>query len=427
MTRFPLHGRRAALALAVLASCARCAFAQYEGVKIEVDTKGSATPPVTLSARDLDVKDVLSLLSRSRGLNIVCAADVTGPITIELHEVAFDDALRAVSAIAGLEITRKGDLYYVRKPDQGDPAIDIMLEARTFRLDYLEAPDVVTVLTPLLSAHGTATSYARARAIVVEDWPGVLDRVGTVIASIDRPPRQVLIEAQVLEARLSRNYRFGVDWSLLASSGDGSGQVSVDGFASPGPEKIYAFWNQGDFTSALEASDAVDELQSLATPRLLVTDGDEARIIIGDQLGFSVVSTVDNTVIQNVEFLDVGTKLIVKPTISSDGYLQLDIHPELSNGVIQNGLPSKSTSEVTTRVLVKDGQSLVIGGLIRERDERSRKGIPLLIDIPLIGPLFGRTTKQKIRSELITVITPHIVGPGQPAPYEPSGLVDIER
>jgi len=415
-----------ALALAVSASAARCVFAQYEGVKIEVDAKGAA-PPVTLSARDLDVKDVLSLLSRSRGLNIVCAADVTGPITIELHEVPFDDALRAVSAIAGLEVTRKGDLYYVRKPDQGDPAIDIMLEARTFRLDYIEAPDVVTVLTPLLSPHGTATSYNRARAIVVEDWPGVLDRVGEVIASIDLPPRQVLIEANVLEARLSRNYRFGVDWSILASAGDGDGQASVDGFASAGTEKIYTFWNQGDFTAALEASDAVDELQSLATPRLLVTDGDEARIIIGDQLGFSVVSTVDNTVIQNVEFLDVGTKLIVKPTISSDGFLQLDIHPELSNGVIQNGLPSKSTSEVTTRVLVKDGQSLVIGGLIRERDERSRKGIPILIDIPLLGPIFGRTTKQKIRSELITVITPHIVAPGEPAPYEPSGLVDTDR
>jgi type II secretory pathway component GspD/PulD (secretin) len=385
-----------------------------------------APPPVTLSARDLDVKDVLSLLSRARGLNIVCSSDVTGPVTLELHEVPFEDALRAVSAIAGLEVTRKGELYYVRKPDEGDPAIDIMLEARTFRLDYAQAPDVIAVLTPLLSPHGTATSYDPTRAIVVEDWPGVLDRVGTIIDSIDRAPRQVMIEAQVLEARLARNYRFGVDWSLLVSSGDGAGQLVVDGFAAAGPEKFFGFWNQGDFAGALEASDAVDELQSLATPRLLVTDGDEARIIIGDQLGFPVVSTVDNTVIQNVQFLDVGTKLIVTPTIAGDGYLQLEVHPELSNGVIQNGLPSKSTSEVTTRVLIKDGQSLVIGGLIRERDERSRKGIPVLMNLPLVGPIFGRATKQVVRSELITVITPRIVQPGETIPYEGNGLVDPE-
>ena len=145
--------------------------------------------------------------------------------------------------------------------------------------------------------------------------------------------------------------------------------------------------------------------------------------MIGGQLGFSVVTTVDNTIIQSVEFLDTGAQLRITPTITGDGYVLMKIHPELSDGVIDEGLPSKNTSQVTTEVLIKDGHSLLIGGLIRERNESTRRGIPLLVRIPLLGALFGRTTHSTQRSELITLITPHILQPGEDSTYRGLGLV----
>ena len=130
------------------------------------------------------------------------------------------------------------------------------------------------------------------------------------------------------------------------------------------------------------------------------------------ELGFSVVTTVDNTVIQSVEFLDTGTQLRITPTIAADGNILMNIHPELSNGVIQENLPSKTTAEVTTDVLIKDGHTLFIGGLIKERNEEVRKGIPLLRSIPVLGTLFGKTVISHEKSELITLITPRIIKPG---------------
>jgi type II secretory pathway component GspD/PulD (secretin) len=195
----------------------------------------------------------------------------------------------------------------------------------------------------------------------------------------------------------------------------GTPQTGVDG--------LFLGWGTQDFTSALETMEGVSELNTLAAPRVLAVDGAEAEIIIGDQLGFSVVTTVDNTVIQSVQFLDTGAQLRLTPTITSDGNILMEIHPELSDGQIQEGLPSKTTTEVGSHVLVRDGETIFIGGLIRERKEETRKGIPLLMHLPLLGHLFGRTTLTSQKSEIVVLITPKIVRPGDASPRWDTGLI----
>jgi len=150
---------------------------------------------------------------------------------------------------------------------------------------------------------------------------------------------------------------------------------------------------------------------------VLAVDGTEAEIIIGDQLGFSVITTVENVVQESIQFLDTGAQLRLTPRITGNGYVLMRIHPELSEGVVQFGIPSKSTAQVTSEVLIKDGDTLLIGGLIRERVEKSRKGVPFLKDLPLLGLLFGSTASKTSRSELIVLITPHILDPGETISY----------
>ena len=385
--------------------------------------------PVTLSAQDLDIREVLNMLSRSRGLNIVSSGEVTGPVSIQLNRVPFEDALDAVVAIAGYEVTRRGDIYYVRRPPGGDPSAAILRQVRTFRLGHTSPEQLMPAIESLLSPIGRVTPYPPLRALVVEDRPEALARIGAVVAELDVAPRQVLIEARILEVRLARDCRFGIDWSLLFKNGAGEGSLDLEGMAAKagsGSQGFFLSWGEGDFTAAIENLAGVDELRTLAAPQVVAVDGTEAEIMIGGQLGFLVVTTVENTILQSVEFLDTGAQLRLTPQISGDGFVRMVIHPEISNGAVENGLPSKTTTEVTSDVLIEDGQTLFIGGLIQEREESSRTGIPLLVDIPVLGALFGRTTKNVQRSELVTLITPHILEPGEPAEAHTLGLIEHE-
>ncbi|MFH1142920.1 MAG: secretin N-terminal domain-containing protein [Candidatus Eisenbacteria bacterium] len=382
--------------------------------------------PVTLAVQNMEIREVLALLSDSRPMNLVCGSEVEGRVSIDLHEVPFPEALRAVVGMAGFDVVRRGNIYFVQRDSNRDPREALLREARTFRLDYAQPDAILQALQPSLSPQGKAVAYPPLRTLVVEDRPDVLDRLAILVDALDIAPRQVLIEAQIIEARISDDLRFGIDWSLVFSAGAGSGAIDVAGFASPaeaGAQGLFVSWGEGDFTSVLESFEGIEDLRTLAAPRVLAIDGTEAEIIIGGQLGFSVLTTVDNTVIQSVEFLDTGAQLRITPTITGDGYVLMKIRPELSDGVIENGLPSKNTSQVTTQVLVKDGHTLMIGGLIREREETIRQGIPLLVRLPLLGHLFGRTTRSVQRSELITLITPRILEPGEDLTYRGTGLL----
>jgi type II secretory pathway component GspD/PulD (secretin) len=402
-------------------------FAALANEEPEMETTGDAAgavtaevAPVTLSVRDMEINELLSMFSSSRKINIVSSEDVTGRVSIELHDVPFEKALNSIIAMVGCQVVHRDNIYFVHAIAGDDPGESLLKDVRTYRLDYAPVGEIQTVVTQILSRVGRVTNYPPLRTIVVEDRPDVLDRVGQVIEDLDRAPRQVLIEANIIEARLSRDMTFGIDWSLLFSPGEGSGTFRGDGFTTPPTVRtdgIFVAWGKGDFQATLETIEGIDELNTLANPRLLAVDGTEAEIISGGQLGFSVVTTVDNTVIQSVEFLDIGAQLRITPTITADGYILMKIHPELSDGVVEEGLPSKTTAEVTTEVLVKNGDTLFIGGLIRERTEEIRRGIPLLVRIPLLGALFGKTIHTTIKSELIALITPTIIEPGDGVEY----------
>ena len=370
--------------------------------------------PVTISVQDEEIQDILTLFSRSRDVNIITADDVSGKVSIELHKVPFDDALKAVASAAGFQVIRRNNIYYIQRAGGGDGGQDFLRDVRTYRLDYAKPGEILPVITGLLSEKGRASSYSPLRSIIVEDMPGVLENVALVIARLDTKPRQVLIEAKIIEARMAEGSSVGVDWSVLFAKDRGS--AVLEGFASPagaGSKGLFVTWGEGDITTALQAMETVEKLETLASPRLLALDGYAAEIMIGGQLGFSVVTTIDNTVIQSVQFLDTGTQLKITPFIGEDGFILMKIAPELSDGVIQEGLPSKTTTKVSTDVLVKDGDTLLIGGLIRTRDERVREGVPFLKDIPLLGRLFGVNRTDTQKTEVIILITPRILASGE--------------
>ena len=156
------------------------------------------------------------------------------------------------------------------------------------------------------------------------------------------------------------------------------------------------------------------QLNTLASPKVLVVDGQEAKIIIGSKLGFRTTTTTQTVTVENVQFLEVGTLLLITPSISADGYVLMNLRPKVSDGRIEAGLPSETTTEAITSVVVRDGATVVLGGLLRERKEELRSEVPGLGSVPLLGALFRRNRVTRSKTEIAVLVTPHIVREAQP-------------
>src|SRR4029453_880777 len=133
------------------------------------------------------------------------------------------------------------------------------------------------------------------------------------------------------------------------------------------------------------------------------------EVLVGREDGYLTTTVTDSSAVQTVEFLKTGTRLIFRPYVGDDGYIRMEVHPEDSDGKVVSGLPQKTTTEVTTNVMVKDGHTVVIGGLFRESSLTTRSQIPGLGDIPILGVLFRAQEDQTAREEIIILLTPHIV------------------
>jgi type IV pilus assembly protein PilQ len=168
--------------------------------------------------------------------------------------------------------------------------------------------------------------------------------------------------------------------------------------------------NVAVFVNALES---ISDSTVLANPKVLTLNKQAGTVIVGRKDGYITTTATSTTTVQSVEFLETGTRLVFRPYISSDGFVRMEIHPEDSTGQVQVtgafALPSKQTTEVTTNVLVKDGHTIVIGGLFREDNSITKSQVPLLGDIPLAGALFRNQADRSNRQEVIVLLTPHII------------------
>ena len=162
----------------------------------------------------------------------------------------------------------------------------------------------------------------------------------------------------------------------------------------------------------------MSKVEVLATPRLLVLNRQPAELLLGQRLGYTTASQSLVSTVQTVSFLNVGTLLRVRPFIYADGNVRMEIHPERSTGQVVNNIPSTSTSEVTTNVMVPDGSTIVIGGLMDNDDNRRQNGVPGLSRIPVIGVIFRERQRTLAKKELIVLLTVQIWNPTKACPTE---------
>ncbi|QEG00691.1 Type IV pilus biogenesis and competence protein PilQ precursor [Stieleria maiorica] len=381
------------------------------------------TPPsasdVTLSVDDVDVRTVLEMLAKGYGMNILVAPDVEGTVTANVTGLTPEQTLSSVARMTGLAIEREDNVILIY-PKDNLPRESRQL--RVFPLDFARSEDVEPTITGLLSPIGSAYSskadeldHRRGReSIVVVDTPSVLAQVEQYLMQADQAPLQVMIEARVLEIELKDNMEHGVNFEAIFGGDFRVGGFRLtDNIATSTNPFYFAEISGTDLKALLTLLETTTDAKTLATPRVMVVNGQNAKIQVGQQLGFAVATVTQTSTIQDVRYLDTGVVLNVTPTISRDNRVLLQVKPKVSSGEINPDtlLPEETTREVETSVMLDNHQGMIVGGLIQEEDRVVIKKLPWLGDVKHVGKLFQRRETSRARTEIIVALIPHIVDP----------------
>jgi type II secretory pathway component GspD/PulD (secretin) len=370
---------------------------------------------ISLTLRDVAISEVMEMLSRAGRVNILLSDNVKGNVSVNLYNVSIDEAIESIVTSAGYGVERrKGSYFIVEREEAGKHSPGGPTRLRTFKVQYSDPDVIAKIIEPHLSGYGQVTSLPARRMLVVEDTPPFLERISTLLRELDRQPRQILIEAQILEVGLKDSESYGLDWAKLVESGSRVLRFGTTGLSNPGSPGLFLDYFSNDLNVVLDALRTRERLRTLSTPKLLALEDQEAETIIGDRLGYNVTTTIDNVTTTSTEFLESGVILRVKPSVDEQGRVLLDIHPEVSTGsVSDDGIPNQNTTEVTTTMLVESGKTVFIGGLIKRTASETREGIPILGDIPGLGLLFSNKGLSSVNTELVVLITPYILDHGR--------------
>ena len=425
MNRFLRASRIASLALALglLAAMARPALCAAPAP--------GAARLITLDAEDAPLPSVLKILAEKGDLNIITGvgATSTGRLTIHMKDVPLDQAVNMVVRAAGLAYERIGNSILVADPRALKE--ETGLSSYVVELKYADAADVKEALKSIASDIQVDKGGNR---LVVVTSPRVISQIEEIVRVMDVPARQVLLEARILEVSTGDVMKLGIDWDRLNSQGfvivEGGSGTAKQGAV---PDSLPFYGSTGNYRSpwssrpmtrqAFAWQTAIDLLihegkaRVLASPKIATLNGREASILIGSRIPFVVTGTVfaggGAAPVQRIEKEEVGIKLRITPLINADGYITTQITPEVSSVVDYKGsnadLPVVATRQASTTVRLKDGNSVIIGGLLSEEKTTDITKVPLLGDIPLLGFLFQHRSISTTKRDLVIEVTPHIL------------------
>jgi len=383
---------------------------------------------LTLNFYQTDIRELLSALAIQRELNIVLSQEVVGNVSVHLYKMTLSQALDAIALAGGFGYTKYGNVYYFYMPaEKPDPEAK-RLEMKIFRLKYAEVDKVQEILDAI-SGMRMIKIHEPSKTLIAEDTPENIDKIETLLSYWDSKPRQVLIEAKILEVTLTDDMTLGVDWQKIL----GNASIGTVGFSTSalptGPASppvstgtggsflgtiITGTGSTSQFTAALNMLKSETDVKTLSTPKILAIHNQPARVQVGGRQGYQVTTTVEGVTRESVEFVETGTILAITPFIDGDGNVLLNVAPSINSAVIEEEVPVVRTTAVSTWLLAKNGETVFMAGLIEDRTTTIRETLPCLGGIPGFGSLFGRTVKTGNKSELVVLITPQVIGTTDP-------------
>jgi type IV pilus assembly protein PilQ len=368
-----------------------------------------------MNVEEADIRTVLRSMSEFSGMNIVAGSEVKGPVTVLLHDVPWREALENILKMNDFVASEANGIIRVSTHKDFEQARKLEnLTTAVYQIKYARAEKLQAVVSKLLTERGKAQADVRANALIISDIPSVIQAMDSIMRALDKPTAQVLIEARLVEVDVNNSLELGVNWSLgnlsnpLANTRAGG---SVDASVTD-PAGTFTFGrleNGTDVNARLSALQEENKAEILSQPSVLINDNEQATILSGKRIPINVLDQAGNLVTQ---FFDVAVKLTVEPHINPNNEVLMTLHPEVSElsgeATVTGGLIIL-TSEVITTLLVKDGETVVIGGVIRSKEGHVERKVPLLHAIPLLGYLFKYSVKTLDKTEILVFVTPHVI------------------
>jgi len=394
-------------------------------------------PLVSIDVVEADITDVLRSLAYQSGANLILTPGVKGRITMHLEDVTWQEALEAALQAGGFVQETKKGFIRILTPQQRQAERERLDKERRptteiFFFNNAEVKGSSDAFKGLLSPAGKLSIDERLNAIVVTDYPENIEAFGRVAAELDKKAPQVMIQALIVDVRLTDDLRLGVDWNAVFSDGKvglvGFQNLSEAGGLGPGGSITFTYLSRNwDITTLMDFLQHRENVDILADPKILVLDGKQASIEIIEEIPYQeLTQTAEGGQIGTTGFKEVGVKLRVTPRITDDGFITMNVKPEQSatTGADISGIPVVETRKADTTLRVKDNQTIVIGGLRRKGTTETEDKVPILGDIPLIGFLFRHRLTTETERELTVFITPSIYTTGQLSEKE-KGLRDL--
>ena len=365
-----------------------------------------------------------------------------GQLKSEVGRVIVDESTGSIFMI---DIPEKVELMLQTVKD-----LDRAPVTRIFTLQYAKPADVKAHLSSAITTGiGEVYMDERSNKVIVSDLPQKMRKIKDMIEAFDEPTLQVFIEGEVVQVVLKDEFVRGINWEKVFAPGtidglDLKGTFPLASSFTPSPslnadsmEVSIGTLDNDRYTAAIQFLGTLGNTKILSEPRIAVLNKEEARIMVGSREAFvtQALSQGESTTVtsESIQFIDVGVKLTVSPTINDEGYVMMKIKPEVSSvrEVITTALGSRipivETSEAETMVKVKDGTMIMIAGLMKDEKRDDLTGGPVLSKMPVIGNFFGSKAKQKKKTELIIFITPHIVAGHTPVRgTEASKIIPID-
>ncbi|MBI3099969.1 MAG: type IV pilus secretin PilQ [Burkholderiales bacterium] len=433
---------------------------------------GYSTEKLSLNFQNIDLRSLLAVFADFTNINIVTSDTVTGAMTLRLQDVPWDQALQIIMEAKGLGMRKTGNVLWIAPKDEIDERMKKDFEAaqtiqkleplrtQAFQLNYAKAVDMVAQITTtsgasgstsnrFLSERGTAIAEPRTNQIFVTDTPTKLEEVRQLLASLDVPVRQVMIEARIVEASdtfgrslgvrlgatdlranrggtggytLSGDNRvaFGTGYSNAVASTGAGGAVNTLGNFVNLPAQAIGGYDPGSFAISIfnsaanrflnleiSALEADGKGKVVSSPRVVTADQTKAEIEQGTEFPYPVTAPNGATVIA---FKKAVLKLEVLPQITPEGNIIMDLTVNKdSPGEILQNVRAINTKRVKTQVLVENGGTVVIGGIFEIEETDGETKVPFLGDVPVVGNLFKTNNKESKKREMLVFITPKVI------------------
>ena len=409
----------------------------------------------SLRLKQAPIVATLQQLALEQNANLMIDDELEGTLSLQLDNVDFDRLLRSVAKIKGLSFYQENDIYYLGKPSQHEQYAEKMTEpmaisgeslssetplvSTTIKLHFAKASDVMKSLTTgngsLLSPSGTITFDDRSNVLLIQDDARSLKNIKKLIAELDKPIEQIIIEARIVTITDESLKELGVRWGIFNPTEAAhrvSGSLDANGFSNisnnlnvnfattvtpAGSLALQVAKINGRLLDLeLTALERENNVEIIASPRLLTTNKKSASIKQGTEIPYVVTNGKNDT--QSVEFREAVLGLEVTPHISKDNNILLDLlvsqnSPGNRVAYGQNEVVSIDKQEINTQVFAKDGETIVLGGVFHDTITKGVDKVPLLGDIPGIKHLFSKESERHQKRELVIFVTPHILKQGE--------------